>query len=207
MNNYPVYHYQNFMNRFYQENRPRTLFTIPSPKQFVIATLVILLLFWIIVVIKAKTPTKYDYMKKLNSEEELEKEGKKNKNYKYICSNTRQGKDLITDSKGFVCNPFQVNPDTKCCPETKKTGIERYSCLSCDLEIKCCEIYEYCVSCCLNSTPKEESGLKGFFSSFFQTKLEPTFKNCKQFCRTSSDSVVNENIYKTNQKFCFDLTI
>lgn len=70
-----------------------------------------------------------------------------------------KGKSLIVDEKGYVCTTYNVLPNGCCNIENfKETTISfnsvplkkktRYSCESCNSQ-GCCEIYEYCVSCCL----------------------------------------------------------
>ncbi|XP_014217858.1 UPF0454 protein C12orf49 homolog [Copidosoma floridanum] len=76
------------------------------------------------------------------------------------CRNSVQGKFLIVDEQGYLCTTYNVLPNGCCNPhELEKTAmlsnsvplIEkiRYPCTSCNPQ-GCCEIYEYCVSCCLD---------------------------------------------------------
>lgn len=63
------------------------------------------------------------------------------------CRNSEQGVDLIADERGFIC----LRDDlllTGCC-NIKADKTHLYSCESCN-EDHCCEIFENCVSCCLN---------------------------------------------------------
>lgn len=64
------------------------------------------------------------------------------------CRNSLQGINLIVDERGFVCDRADVLRSTQCCNlESYKTRL--YYCDTCN-DQDCCEIYEYCVSCCLD---------------------------------------------------------
>jgi len=65
----------------------------------------------------------------------------------WLCLNTVQGKDLITDSSGSICLRSAVMRGG-CCDPRKRVG--QRSCKSCRKELGCCSSYEYCVSCCLD---------------------------------------------------------
>jgi len=79
---------------------------------------------------------------------------------------------------------------TGCCPDDNTDG-----CLKC--KDNCCNVYAYCISCCLQ--PKHP--------------IQPNFSNpemnidkfdyCRGVCRTNSRSVVNENQWKSDLKYCF----
>ncbi|KAL2298616.1 PREDICTED: UPF0454 protein C12orf49 homolog [Sturnus vulgaris] len=121
------------------------------------------------------------------------------------CRNSVQGKLLITDELGYICErkDLQVNG---CCngnvPSTKL-----YSCESC-LPNGCCSIYEYCVSCCLQ--PSKQHLLERFlnraaiaFQNLFMA-VEDHFELCLAKCRTSSQSVQHENTYRDPiAKYCY----
>eukprot|EP01090_Pellita_catalonica_P016667 TRINITY_DN4832_c0_g1_i1.p1 TRINITY_DN4832_c0_g1~~TRINITY_DN4832_c0_g1_i1.p1 ORF type:complete len:225 (+),score=12.58 TRINITY_DN4832_c0_g1_i1:99-677(+) len=62
------------------------------------------------------------------------------------CANTKQGKNLIADSNGFVCARNLVHPKTGCCPTN--SSYSPFNCTSC-AQNSCCVAFEYCVSCCL----------------------------------------------------------
>lgn len=107
------------------------------------------------------------------------------------CMSTRQGPLLITDNVGRVCQLSDVN-EGSCCPP--KMTIDYLSCFSCRPDIQCCEILEYCVSCCL-SKHKE--------------KLPATreqFDECMHLCRTSSRSIKHGNRYKHQFKHCYSFS-
>jgi len=128
-----------------------------------------------------------------------------------LCKNTAQGKLFITDNKGHVCTRDVLNSVTGCCPESKDTNIDRFSCNSCEKPRNCCSIYEFCVSCCLN--PSENSALhRRSYTSISQSaspalrelyKIEDDFEFCMAICRTSSRSVINQNKFKSQYKYCF----
>ncbi|KAK9932317.1 hypothetical protein M0R45_019560 [Rubus argutus] len=63
-----------------------------------------------------------------------------------FCRNTVQGRYLLSDDNGHVCDALSVNPQSRCCPEKG----EKFSCHGCNVVSQCCNSYEYCVSCCLN---------------------------------------------------------
>lgn len=65
-----------------------------------------------------------------------------------ICKNSQQGINLIVDERGFLCARDDLLSTGCCNIQAENTHI--YSCETCDDETKCCEVYEYCVSCCLN---------------------------------------------------------
>ncbi|UYV84713.1 C12orf49 [Cordylochernes scorpioides] len=120
------------------------------------------------------------------------------------CRNSIQGKFLITDDKGYVCSRHQVLRNG-CCSSLSARN-KRYECNTCNPEIHCCKIYEYCVSCCLD--PEKEILLKDFLA---KTNLRQTYESvkdkfefCLLKCRTSSKSVRIEHVYKDpNAKYCY----
>lgn len=63
------------------------------------------------------------------------------------CRNSVQGKVLIADDRGFVCQRKDVNVATGCCRENLPET-HQYHCETC-LDTGCCAIYEYCISCCM----------------------------------------------------------
>ncbi|XP_067329351.1 SREBP regulating gene protein isoform X1 [Anolis sagrei] len=62
------------------------------------------------------------------------------------CRNSVQGKLLITDELGYICERKDVLVNG-CC-NVDAPGTKLYSCDSC-LSNGCCSVYEACVSCCL----------------------------------------------------------
>ena len=58
------------------------------------------------------------------------------------------GVNLIVDERGFLCLRDDLK-NTGCCNiQAENTHI--YYCETCDDVSKCCDVYEHCVSCCLN---------------------------------------------------------
>ncbi|XP_009363643.2 uncharacterized protein LOC103953606 [Pyrus x bretschneideri] len=122
---------------------------------------------------------------------------------KHFCKNTVQGRYLLSDDNGRVCDALTVNPRSRCCPEKGET----FSCYGCNVVSECCNSYEYCVSCCLNpSRITEEQVIKvkmakpataGTYSSAFDF--------CAGRCRHNSESVVHENAYLSDFHHCFSL--
>lgn len=62
------------------------------------------------------------------------------------CRNSIQGKTLLTDELGYVCERKDLLVNGCCNVNAPST--RQYICKSC-LANGCCSIYEYCVSCCL----------------------------------------------------------
>lgn len=120
---------------------------------------------------------------------------------KQICKLTVQGKYLLSDDNGHVCDALSLDPQSRCCP-----GIgEQYSCHGCNLLSQCCNSYEFCVSCCQNpEQTRKDLALKvkiakpvtsGTYSSVFDF--------CAGRCRHNSQSVVHENAYISDFHHCF----
>ena len=108
-----------------------------------------------------------------------------------------------------------------CCDLTKKNNPERYSCNTCVKQLNCCEIIEYCISCCLEPNQKAllqkvlsqqsallsnqinvNRGIQALFAS-----VSDHFELCLAKCRTSSQSINQSiNSYKNSKlKYCFGL--
>ncbi|XP_038619284.1 SREBP regulating gene protein isoform X2 [Tachyglossus aculeatus] len=62
------------------------------------------------------------------------------------CRNSVQGKRLITDELGHVCERKHLLRNGCCDVEASSTRL--FSCEGC-LSHGCCAVYEHCVSCCL----------------------------------------------------------
>ncbi|KAF3972412.1 hypothetical protein ACB098_04G031200 [Castanea mollissima] len=122
---------------------------------------------------------------------------------KPICRNTVQGRYLLSDDNGHICDALSVDPQSRCCPGKG----EKFSCHGCNLLSQCCNSYEFCVSCCLNpARTRKEQVLKvkvakqstaGTYSSVFDF--------CAGRCRHNSESVVHENAYISDFHHCFSL--
>ncbi|XP_061528768.1 SREBP regulating gene protein isoform X2 [Phycodurus eques] len=121
------------------------------------------------------------------------------------CRNSIQGKMLLTDELGYVCERKDLLMNGCCNVNAPRT--RRHVCKSC-LANGCCSIYEYCVSCCLR--PDKRALLERFlnraaggFQNLF-TAVEDLFELCLAKCRTSSQSVQHENTYRNPQaKYCY----
>ncbi|XP_020928792.1 UPF0454 protein C12orf49 homolog isoform X9 [Sus scrofa] len=105
------------------------------------------------------------------------------------CRNSIQGKHLITDELGYVCERKDLLVNG-CC-NVNVPGTKQYCCDGC-LSNGCCSAYEYCVSCCLQ--PSKQLLLERFlnraavaFQNLFMA-VEDHFELCLAKCRTSSQS-------------------
>jgi len=121
------------------------------------------------------------------------------------CLNSVQGKSLICDDHGNVCNRESVLQDG-CCPETDIIPCQSFS--ECDQSSSCCSIYEHCVSCCVQ--PNNKDTLTKFVLSTIVSlerlfgSIENQFQLCLTKCRTSSLSVQHENTYRDPKfKYCY----
>lgn len=127
-----------------------------------------------------------------------------------LCQNTVQGKHLLTDDRGFVCNAFDILSNG-CC-NVQKSTTKYYTCESCDNTAYCCGIYEYCVSCCLHpeKRPILEQAIeviKGRQAMLY-AQVNDQFELCVFKCRTNSHSVEHENRYRDEKyRFCYGPTI
>ncbi|XP_032517452.2 SREBP regulating gene protein [Danaus plexippus] len=122
-----------------------------------------------------------------------------------LCRNSIQGKSLLVDDRGYVCQRMDLAKNGCCNIEAKHT--QRYSCKSCKNN-NCCVIYEYCVSCCLD--PSKRSLLELVLSKLSAEEkvlfrsISDDYELCLTKCRTSSHSVLHENSYKDpSHKHCF----
>ncbi|NXU54437.1 CL049 protein, partial [Turnix velox] len=121
------------------------------------------------------------------------------------CRNSVQGKLLITDELGYICERKDLLVNGCCNVNVPSTKL--YSCESC-LPNGCCSIYEHCVSCCLQ--PSKQHLLERFlnraaiaFQNLFMA-VEDRFELCLAKCRTSSQSVQHENTYRDPiAKYCY----
>ncbi|KAM4708255.1 SREBP regulating gene protein [Discoglossus pictus] len=121
------------------------------------------------------------------------------------CRNSVQGKLLITDDLGYICERKELLANGCCNINVASTRL--HSCDSC-LPNGCCSVYEFCVSCCLQ--PNKQLLLERFlnraamaFENLFQA-VEDHFELCLAKCRTSSQSVQHENTYRNPiAKYCY----
>ncbi|XP_024447341.1 uncharacterized protein LOC18108302 isoform X1 [Populus trichocarpa] len=120
------------------------------------------------------------------------------------CRNTVQGRYLLSDDNGYVCDALSVDPPSRCCPEN---GL-RFSCQGCNLVSQCCNSYEFCVSCCLHPSRTQEAQVlkvKIAKPSTAAVSYTSVFDFCAGRCRHNSESVVHENAYRSDFHHCFSL--
>lgn len=122
---------------------------------------------------------------------------------KFLCRTTVQGRYLISDDNGYTCTPLTVDKWSRCCPKTR----DRFSCQGCNLVSKCCNSYEYCVSCCLNPyrTHKDVVLKVKIAKPVTAGTYASVFDFCAGRCRHNSASVVHENAYASDFHHCFSL--
>jgi hypothetical protein len=149
--------------------------------------------------------------------------------YGESCKNSVQGKNLMSDSRGFVCFREDLNQTSGCCSlisvmtaedlvknKSKKNGraklSKRFDCNNCVQKHGCCQEYEYCISCCL-----KPENLQKYLSLYMSMPLLKrkvpsnsktyrtldSFDYCSHVCRTSSQSVQSENSYRGMHNHCF----
>ncbi|XP_029475876.1 UPF0454 protein C12orf49 homolog isoform X2 [Rhinatrema bivittatum] len=124
------------------------------------------------------------------------------------CRNSVQGKLLITDDLGYICERKELLANG-CC-NINVASSKLYSCESC-LPNGCCSIYEYCVSCCLQPNKLLLERFLNRAAAAFQNlflAVEDHFELCLAKCRTSSQvshfSVQHENTYRNPiAKYCY----
>ncbi|OTF72840.1 hypothetical protein BLA29_010836, partial [Euroglyphus maynei] len=75
------------------------------------------------------------------------------------CRNSVQGKLLITDDRGRVCQRQHITLNG-CCDD-RHFETKKFVCDTCQAN-KCCEIYEHCVSCCM--APENRDHLNGMIN-------------------------------------------
>ncbi|XP_019413777.1 PREDICTED: uncharacterized protein LOC109325708 isoform X3 [Lupinus angustifolius] len=77
----------------------------------------------------------------------------------------------------------------------------------CNVLSRCCNSYEYCVSCCLNPvhTSKEQVLKLKIAKPSTARTYASVFDYCAGRCRHSSESVVHENAYLSDLHHCFSL--
>ena len=92
------------------------------------------------------------------------------------------------------------------CCNTEVETTHRYTCDTCNSH-GCCAIYEYCVSCCLQ--PDKKSLLKKVLTQVSEgsplyASVSDHFELCLVKCRTSSQSVQHETLYRDPRaKHCY----
>jgi len=121
------------------------------------------------------------------------------------CRYTKQGKRWVVDEFGFFCDRYQLTA-FGCC---RTSPASRFVCTTCDTRLThCCSTYEHCVSCCLQPSqrPLLETVIKLTNGSRLRALLmvKDQYELCEWKCRTSSNSVYQENKYKSPKtKYCY----
>ncbi|CAN1748303.1 SREBP regulating gene protein [Linum perenne] len=118
-----------------------------------------------------------------------------------ICRTTVHGRYLLSDDNGHVCDALSIDPRSRCCPMKGK----RFSCHGCNPFSRCCNSYEYCVSCCLNPsrTRQDEVVKLRIAKTATAGTYGSVFDFCAARCRHNSGSVVHENAYISEFHHCF----
>ncbi|XP_073828788.1 SREBP regulating gene protein [Musca autumnalis] len=125
------------------------------------------------------------------------------------CRNSIQGRELLVDERGFVCNADAILANG-CCNVQHRSS-KYYSCETCDPTTHCCGIYEHCVSCCLHPEKRELLELaleriKGRQAMVY-AQVADQYELCLVKCRTNSHSVEHENRYRDPaHRFCYGPT-
>uniref|UniRef100_A0A131Y979 SREBP regulating gene protein n=1 Tax=Ixodes ricinus TaxID=34613 RepID=A0A131Y979_IXORI len=129
----------------------------------------------------------------------------KNSSATISCRNSVQGKVLVADDRGYVCQRSEV-ASTGCC-NVELPNTKRYCCDTCQPN-GCCSIYEYCISCCMQ--PQKIALLQKIMGKASETfkmlvaSITDHFELCLTKCRTSSESVHHENSYRDpSAKHCY----
>jgi len=120
----------------------------------------------------------------------------------FKCRNTVQGKNWITDSRGVMCEVFDVDPETMCCIEspsqisdhrdlpenhqggsatfatfhTSPSSAKKHNCETCQSETSCCQVFENCVSCCMKDLNRARQVYADLIESSQRENDEETFK-------------------------------
>ncbi|XP_057249599.1 uncharacterized protein LOC104888789 isoform X3 [Beta vulgaris subsp. vulgaris] len=130
----------------------------------------------------------------------------------HACRNTVQGRYLLADDKGYVCDALSVDPESRCCFQKG----EQYSCQGCNLISQCCNSYELCVSCCLNplQTQKElavkvkisKAETAGSSDTLMESRLAGISvvlgrqgESCNSVCKLSGQSCVPSRLSVLNE--------
>ncbi|XP_037093155.1 SREBP regulating gene protein-like [Pollicipes pollicipes] len=121
------------------------------------------------------------------------------------CRNSVQGVALIADDRGHVCERQHLET-TGCCDQ-EAASTRRFLCESCSQE-GCCSVYEHCISCCLHPDKKpllhSVLGKASHRFNLLFSSVTDHFELCLTKCRTSSQSVRHQNVYRnTKVKFCY----
>uniref|UniRef100_A0A0X3Q1L9 SREBP regulating gene protein n=1 Tax=Schistocephalus solidus TaxID=70667 RepID=A0A0X3Q1L9_SCHSO len=126
---------------------------------------------------------------------------------KVSCRQTSQSAAWVADEEGFYCSRANILPSGCCNHTANSTEPSRYSCFSCS-KLDCCSAYERCVACCLNPVNRNrwritmEAARKADDRNLLIAAS--VFEFCSFRCRTSSESVAQENTYRDPlNRYCF----
>ena len=131
------------------------------------------------------------------------------------CVIATAGKLLVADSRGNVCERFALGRTSHancCAPGEPHTHL---SCNTCQLSSssslqnggrECCELFEYCVSCCMRRHIELDGRLGGSGGALMPHAPSPArnftiFSWCALSCRTNSQTVVGRG----DQHCIFDM--
>lgn len=154
-------------------------------------------------VISTNTHTTHEIMKDIDIFKLSPKYNERNSSK--VCRNSVQGLILLADEYGYVCDRKDLSIRGCCNPQGSST--KHYFCETC-IDNDCCNVYEHCVSCCLQ--PEKQPLLRKIlgkasdsFNNLFASVTDH-FELCLAKCRTSSQSVQHENSYRDPKaKYCF----
>jgi hypothetical protein len=157
------------------------------------------------------------------------------------CKNSFQGRHLISDSRGYTCARGDIHHTNGCCNHfindamEKKVGqpnasdiddmlykedanqksitlMKQFDCSNCNLQVGCCQEYEYCISCCLKPDHLQYNYDSYLNIPILQRKVSSNSNNlknldyfdyCQFVCRSSSLSVQTENSYRGLHNYCY----
>ncbi|KAK4856069.1 hypothetical protein QYF36_013790 [Acer negundo] len=122
---------------------------------------------------------------------------------KLFCKTTVQGRYLLSDDNGYVCDALSLDPQSRCCPGKG----EKFSCHGCNHLSQCCNSYEFCVACCVDParTRKEQVLKVKIAKPETAGTYQSVFDFCAGRCRHNSEGVVHENAYLSDFHHCFAL--
>lgn len=104
-----------------------------------------------------------------------------------------------------------------CCNEENAI---KTSCELCSSEYECCEVYEHCVSCCIQNLLSKSSlkkkdlinllnewssnqNIKKDILEDYKSNINIPYDWCIIKCRTSSNSIIHQNRYRSKFKYCY----
>ena len=105
-----------------------------------------------------------------------------------VCFHTNTA-ELVTDDRGYVCSPFDLVQDSKCC-NLAKPYVKRFSCDNCT-QANCCSSFEICVLCCMG---KGQGGMPE----------RRKYQHCSSICRTTHDSLSQGKYANGEHHHCFE---